>query len=604
MATKTARKRKSSVVDTEIKESLQVNWSLSSFKIKKPFHFNEKHKSFYDCIKRDETNMVLVDGPAGSAKAQPLDAKILTPTGYTRMGDIKVGDLVFTQSGNTTPVIGVFPQGEKQIYRVSFSDGSSTECCEDHLWFTQSYNDRAYKKKVNGIRVKEPRVGSVKSLKQIMLSLYVGNSININHSIPICEPVKFKKREHIIHPYILGVLLGDGCILQSISFCTTDQEILDAVENFLPANHTISADSSCSIGYRIVGVNRINLVLEELRRLKLYGCNSLQKFIPDDYLYDSTENRLWLLRGLMDTDGWADKQGCVGFNTVSPALCEGVKFLVESLGGTYSSTRTHMPWYTHAGIKRVGKMCYSVVINSQFDIFNLARKLIRVRKRKKYFPIRYITSIEPVGIKEAQCIMVEHPSHLYLTDNCIVTHNTYIGILSALELLQERKIKNIIYIRSVVESASKSIGALPGEVDDKFMPYAMPLIEKVQEITDATTSTYLHTLGVLKAIPVNFVRGLTFNDSIVIVDEIQNLTIGEITTILTRFGKNTKYVLCGDSFQADIGKMTCINRIINAFDTQQSRDMYIDCFRFGESEIVRSKILKYIVKVLEKVNPH
>jgi len=195
-------------------------------------------------------------------------------------------------------------------------------------------------------------------------------------------------------------------------------------------------------------------------------------------------------------------------------------------------------------------------------------------------------------------------TNMVLVDGPAGSAKSYIGVLAALELLQERKIKNIIYIRSVVESASKSIGALPGEVDDKFMPYAMPLIEKVQEITDTTTSTYLHSLGVLKAIPVNFVRGLTFNDSIVIVDEIQNLTIGEITTILTRFGKNTKYVLCGDSFQADIGKMTCITRIINAFDTQQSRDMHINCFRFGESEIVRSKILKYIVKVLENVNPH
>jgi len=195
-------------------------------------------------------------------------------------------------------------------------------------------------------------------------------------------------------------------------------------------------------------------------------------------------------------------------------------------------------------------------------------------------------------------------TNMVLVDGPAGSAKSYLGVLGALELLQERKIKNIIYIRSVVESASRSIGALPGEVDDKFMPYAMPLIEKVQEITDNTTCSYLHSLGVLKAIPVNFVRGLTFNDAIVIVDEIQNLTISEITTILTRFGKNTKYVLCGDSFQADIGKVTCISRIIDAFDTQQSADMNIHCFRFGESEIVRSKILKYIVKVLQKVNPH
>lgn len=195
-------------------------------------------------------------------------------------------------------------------------------------------------------------------------------------------------------------------------------------------------------------------------------------------------------------------------------------------------------------------------------------------------------------------------TNMVIVDGPAGSAKSYLGVLAALELLQERKVKYIIYIRSVVESASRSIGALPGELDDKFMPYSMPLIEKVKEITDDTTCAYLQSLGVLKAIPVNFVRGLTFNDSVVIVDEIQNLTMGEITTILTRFGKNTKYILCGDSFQADIGKSTCITRIINAFDTQQSTDMNIHCFKFGESEIVRSKILKYIVKVLERVNPH
>ena len=195
-------------------------------------------------------------------------------------------------------------------------------------------------------------------------------------------------------------------------------------------------------------------------------------------------------------------------------------------------------------------------------------------------------------------------TNMVIVDGPAGSAKSYLGVLAALELLQERKAKSITYIRSVVESASRSIGALPGELDDKFMPYSMPLIEKVKEITDDTTCAYLQSLGVLKAIPVNFVRGLTFNDSVVIVDEIQNLTMGEMTTILTRFGKNTKYILCGDSFQADIGKSTCITRILDAFDTHQSADMNIHCFKFGESEIVRSKILKYIVKVLERVNPH
>jgi len=192
-------------------------------------------------------------------------------------------------------------------------------------------------------------------------------------------------------------------------------------------------------------------------------------------------------------------------------------------------------------------------------------------------------------------------TNIVIVDGPAGSAKSYLGVLGALELLKERKIKSIIYIRSIVESASRSIGALPGEVDDKFMPYAMPLIEKVREITDNSTSNLLQSAGVLCGIPVNFVRGLTFNDSIVIVDEIQNLTLEECTTILTRFGRNTKYVLCGDSQQADIGKLTCIHKIYDAFNREESADNNIFCFKFGESEIVRSKILKYIVKVLEKI---
>lgn len=605
MSRKVARKRKSDGLEDaeEIQTSLQRNWFLN-FKIKKPFHFNELHKAFYDSIKREETNMVFVDGPAGTAKAQPLDAKILTPTGYINMGDIKVGDSVFTQNGELTTVTGVFPQGKKQIFKVIFSDDTSTECCDDHLWLTQTYNDRVFKTKVDGVRVKQPRLGSVKTLHDIRHTLNVGNSNNVNHSIPICEPIKFNEVKHIIHPYILGVLLGDGCLLQSVSFCTADIEILAKVRELLPSNHSVIPDKSNNISFRIVGEGKKNIILDELRRLRVFGCNSLTKFIPDEYLYDSVDNRVWLMRGLMDTDGCVLTRGDVIYSSISLDLIEGLRFIVESLGGTCGSNRSRTPWYTYTGAKKAGQLCYNLSINCPITPVYLERKRCRLKKRSKYFPIRYIKEVQEVGFKEAQCIMVDSDSHLYLTNNCIVTHNTYISILAALELYKEQKIKTIIYIRSVVESASRSIGALPGEVDNKFSPYAAPLLEKVKEITDETTFNLLNTNHVLQAIPVNFVRGLTFNDAIVIVDEFQNLDLAEATTILTRFGRNTKYILCGDSFQADIGNKTCINKLIRAFDNNESVDNNILCFRFGESEIVRSKILRFIVKALEKIHQH
>lgn len=197
-----------------------------------------------------------------------------------------------------------------------------------------------------------------------------------------------------------------------------------------------------------------------------------------------------------------------------------------------------------------------------------------------------------------ECIKADS-TNIAFVDGSAGTAKSYIAVLGALELFKEKKVKQIIYIRSVIESASRSIGALPGEVEDKFLPYAMPLIEKVKEITDDSTTMALKANGIIQAVPVNFVRGLTFNDSVVIVDEAQNLTRNEIVTIMTRFGKNTRYIICGDLKQSDIGKMSGYRDIYNRFDTPDACNHGVHTFKFGESEIVRSKILRYIVSVLE-----
>ena len=212
-------------------------------------------------------------------------------------------------------------------------------------------------------------------------------------------------------------------------------------------------------------------------------------------------------------------------------------------------------------------------------------------KKQFYFNEKHSKFYETIKNSNTNMVFVDGPAG---------TAKSYIAVLSALELFKEKTTEHIMYVRSVVESASRSIGLLPGEVDDKFMPYAMPLIEKVQEISGKTAAANLKNAGILNAMPVNFARGLTFNNSIVIVDEAQNLSVSEITTILTRFGKNTRYVICGDTKQSDIGKASGFKEIYDKFNTTESESHGIYNIRFGESEIVRSKILKYIVATLEK----
>ena len=174
---------------------------------------------------------------------------------------------------------------------------------------------------------------------------------------------------------------------------------------------------------------------------------------------------------------------------------------------------------------------------------------------------------------------------------------TYIAVYAGIELLRDKQYDRIVYIRSIAESAEKSLGSLPGEVDDKFSPYAIPLLEKVTEITNQGTTTMLKDKGMIDAVPVNFVRGLTFNKTLVIVDEAQNLSAGELTTILTRFGRDSKYVVCGDCNQVDI-KSSGYRNIFNKFNDKKCEEVNIHTFDFGITEIARSKILRFICKVL------
>ena len=174
---------------------------------------------------------------------------------------------------------------------------------------------------------------------------------------------------------------------------------------------------------------------------------------------------------------------------------------------------------------------------------------------------------------------------------------TYIAVYAGLELIKQEQFNRMVYIRSVTESAERSLGSLPGEIDDKFSPYSIPLEEKVTEIADRGTYSMLKQKGVVEAIPVNFVRGLTFNKSLVIVDEAQNLSRKELTTILTRFGRDSRYIVIGDCNQADVNK-SGYKEIFNMFNTKQCTDNDIYSFEFGNSEIARSKILRFICSVL------
>jgi hypothetical protein len=377
--------------------------------------------------------LAVILAPFGVGKALPNSNKIYTPEGYKLMGDIKVNDKVFGRNGRETNVIGVYPQGNRPIFKISFNDGTFTFCDEEHLWSVNGINQRNRSSWKDGKRIKLEPDNSFKVVKTIDLinKLTFGSKKSLNFKIPMVEPVEFNEKELPINPYVLGVMLGDG-YMKSSRFTTKDIEIVDEVRR--------TNSVKISIKERCRDIDKGNVLVKEclfdvcvygitdkIKNLGLYDKKSDTKFIPSNYLFNSIENRVELLRGLLDTDGNVRKNGGIEYVSTSKDLIENVRWLVLSLGG-FCKLSSKLPTYTYKGVKKTGKEAYKLTISfpekNNIIPFKLSRKNDRVINRVKYDNNKFIKSIEYSHDEEATCIMVDNDEHLFVTDDFIVTHNT------------------------------------------------------------------------------------------------------------------------------------------------------------------------------------
>jgi phosphate starvation-inducible PhoH-like protein len=181
------------------------------------------------------------------------------------------------------------------------------------------------------------------------------------------------------------------------------------------------------------------------------------------------------------------------------------------------------------------------------------------------------------------------------------TSKTYIAIYSALKLLNQKKVSDLLYIRSAVESADSKIGFLPGEADEKMAPYIQPLLEKLSELLPKRDIETLQKEDRIDSVPLGFLRGLNWNAKVIIADEAQNMTLKELTTLITRVGEFSKIFILGDPDQSDINGKSGFVKMFNVFNDQESKENGIFTFNFTEDDIVRSNLVKYIVKKLKNV---
>lgn len=349
-------------------------------------------------LENDKYDRVCISMPPGTQKASRLDSKVLTPNGFVKMKDITVGSEVIAGNGEVATVLSESPVKIGEIYEFSFDDGSKCQVSKDHLWKVQNMYDRT-KGRYQIIETKD-MIDHVK----------VGNGRN--YTIDYVPKIEFQEKDFIIHPYLLGNLLSEKSSLINciIKVDVGDEEILKKIKKIIPKKHCINQITKEY--YNIINRNGDNVVKEELKRYNLYVRRGEEKHIPKDYLYASYEQRVWLLRGLLDTVAYVQSNYCE-YVINSETLADDVLELVRSLGN-----------YAKKYILEDKR--YKIIIRFRKNDpspFYVKRKATKYKPTKEN-PKRYIDKIEYVGEYPCKCIYISDPCHLYITDDYIITHNT------------------------------------------------------------------------------------------------------------------------------------------------------------------------------------
>lgn len=382
---------------------------IGSFKAYARQHY-AKHMEFFEAGAKYRARCLMAANRVG--KALKNGTPVATPSGWRPIETLAVGDEVIAGDGSITLVAGVYPQGLKPLYRLTFDSGA-IECCGEHLWKWQHPRARFPYRQSHGKRETNPFHGewSVSNTASIIASIGLAPPSRRRAVVPSSPPWQLPTSAVPLDPWLIGVLLGDGCTIYTASFSSADAEIVEGVKAVIPEGVTVKHRSKYD--YSIAAPpGRRNPVIAALRELDIMGRCSAQKRVPSAYLLGDAAQRLAILQGLMDTDGHITRTGAMEFGTVSPDLAADVQFLVQSLGGKARMVRA-----------TVG---FRVKVRLNLCPFRLSRKADRWAPRHRRDD-HVLHRIEPAGEAEATCIAVTHPEHTFVTQHGIVTHNTFSG---------------------------------------------------------------------------------------------------------------------------------------------------------------------------------
>lgn len=382
---------------------------------------------------------------------QPLTARVLTPTGWSTMGEMRVGGRVIGADGRPHEVTAIHPQGEQDIYRVDFIDGSSAECTLDHVWTVSNLYDR------------KRGVSRDMTLTDLIADGFRYDSGEAKWAVPLVEPVEYDETTRLpLDPYLLGLLLGDGSFRSngrgsggvSLACAAWDaDETIEIITPMLPAGVSISRRNRVDDGrgqcselyfrrphevternwHGHIKAHAPNPLTAVIAGLGLFDVIGKDKFVPEMYLRAAVKDRIAILQGLLDSDGHVEPTG-LRFTTTSRRLAEAVVELTASLGGTATVRPVKNRTTMTVNIRQLPDWIVPV---------RLLRKATAYRVMDKP-RIRTIVGATKVRREQAQCIAVDSPDHLYVTDDFVLTHNSPNLVVKGIPAMDQKQFNEIV----------------------------------------------------------------------------------------------------------------------------------------------------------------
>jgi hypothetical protein len=479
-------------------------------------HHKNWHKNFVTeedsaCLKRIAGPNIDLLGPRGPLA---VSTPIATPKGWVPIGDLKTGDLVFSEKGTPTEILYISDYPNSTTWEVTFSDGSTVRCDDHHLWKVRRVGtdpkgtwrimtlNEIRTQKTIGIKGNGTAYSPYKRLTKTCEEgeqPWLDNRGYSRYQIPISEPVEYPDCQLPLDPYLLGALIGDGSLTKgNLSLTSADQDIIERCSQTLPSDYSFKKrkkyryDISHTKG--LFGCGFKNPIKEILINFDLYGKSSAFKFIPKEYLTASIADREALLQGLLDTDGFISSSGSISFCSTSFQLIQNVKELVQSLGGIATIRKPQLNCYTNIKGDKIKTKnpayALGIKLHSSIKPFYLKRKADRYTPFIKYLPCRSIVDIKPSYIEDVRCIEVADDCHTFLTKDYICTHNsaksTTLGLFTAWAIGVHTYNKlplQILYLSYTVEVARPKSAAIKRIIESRKYQEVFPEVRLLKNVT-------------------------------------------------------------------------------------------------------------------------